>query len=56
VVFYVPIQYALCVHRHGGGTLYNTDNIFENLVDSKFFAHFNGADERQRFYVEDGAA
>jgi hypothetical protein len=30
--------------------------MLEILVDGKFFAHFNGADERQRFYFEDGAA
>jgi hypothetical protein len=30
--------------------------MFEILVDGKFFAHFNGADEGKRFYVEDGAA
>ncbi len=37
------------------GSLY-TDNMFEILVEGKFLAHFNGADEGQRFYVEDVAA
>jgi hypothetical protein len=40
----------------GEGHYIYTDNLFEILVEGKFFAHFIGADIGQRFYVEDVAA
>jgi hypothetical protein len=53
--------YALCVHRHGGGTLY-TDNMHlclcEILIDRQYFAHFvrSQVTELMEGSLEDDAA